>query len=121
MGSGGLVGRESELAVLRGVLDHAGSGRTAAVVVRGDAGIGKTALLDAVAADATQRGWRCLTVRGIEAESVLAYAGLLAAVQPLRGHVGDLPSAQARALTTALGWATPSGPTATGFWSAPPC
>src|SRR5918993_808574 len=109
MGSGGLVGREAELAVLRGVLDRSGTGGTAAVVVRGDAGIGKTALLEAVVADATERGWRSLTVRGIEAESVLAYAGLLAAVQPLREHVADLPPAQARALTAALGWGETGG------------
>jgi MoxR-like ATPase len=90
-------------AALRCVLDRAGSGTAAAAVIHGEAGVGKTALLDALAAVATRDGWRCLAVRGVEPESVLAFAGLLAIAQPLRVFVADLPPAQAAALDAALG------------------
>ena len=97
------------MAALRGVLDRAGSGPPAAAVIRGEAGIGKTALLDTVAAVAAGEGWRCLAVRGIEAESVLTFAGLLAIAQPLRGYVRAVPPAQAAAFAGALGWRAGDG------------
>ena len=112
VGPGGattLLGRDAEMAALRGVLGRAGSGRAAAAVVQGEAGIGKTALLDALAAVAARAGWRCLAVRGIEAESVLAFAGLLAIAQPLRGYAQAVPLAQAAALDAALGWRAGDG------------
>jgi len=97
------------MAALRGVLGRAGSGPPAAAVIRGEAGIGKTALLDTVAAVAAGEGWRCLAVRGIEAESVLTFAGLLAIAQPLRGYVRAVPPAQAAAFAGALGWRAGDG------------
>jgi DNA-binding NarL/FixJ family response regulator len=112
VGSGGapaLVGRDAELAALLGVLGRAGSGALAAAVIQGEAGIGKTSLLDALAAAATGEGWRGLAVRGIEAESVLTFAGLLAIAQPLRGYVQAVPPAQAAALDAALGWRAGDG------------
>jgi hypothetical protein len=98
-----LLGRDAEIAALRGVLDRAGSGTAAAAVIRGEAGVGKTALLDALAADAAGDGWRCLAVRGVEAESVLAFAGLLAIARPLHVYLEGLPPVQAAALDSALG------------------
>jgi DNA-binding NarL/FixJ family response regulator len=78
-------------------------------VIRGEAGIGKTSLLETVAAVAAGEGWRGLAVRGIEAESVLTFAGLLAVVQPLRGYAQAVPPAQAAALDAALGWRAGDG------------
>lgn len=102
--SHGLVGREPELHELSRVLAQAGSGRVAAAVIRGDAGSGKSALLNAVSDLARAGGWTCLTVRGIESESFLAGAGLLAALTPLRADLDAVPAAQAEALVAALGW-----------------
>jgi DNA-binding NarL/FixJ family response regulator len=112
VGPGGattLLGRDAEMVALRGVLDRAGSGRAAAAVVQGEAGIGKTALLDALAAVAGGEDWRCIAVRGVEAESVLPFAGLFAVAQPLRGYAPVVPPAQAAALDAALGWRSGGG------------
>ena len=102
----GLVGRDAELGKLADVLARAGSGTSAAAVIRGEAGFGKTALLDAVAARARAGGWTTLNVRGIESEAALASAGLLGALTPLRGDLDSVPAAQADALVAALGWGT---------------
>ena len=65
-------------------------------------GIGKTTLLESAERMAT--GFRCLWVRGIESESVLAHAGLLQALGPLRDGLAEIPGAQATALSVAFGW-----------------
>jgi predicted ATPase len=72
-GAIGLVGREIELAGLRAALDSAaqGSGRVVAIV--GDAGIGKTSLVLALAAEAHARGVRCLLGYSHQSEQVLAF------------------------------------------------
>ncbi|HEX6246698.1 MAG TPA: BREX system ATP-binding domain-containing protein [Nocardioidaceae bacterium] len=99
-----LVGRDPELARLAQVLSRAGSGRAAAAVIRGEAGCGKTHLLDALVEMARTDGWRCLEVLGVESEAVLPGAGLMTVVSPLRGGLGSVPAVQAKALSAALGW-----------------
>lgn len=99
-----IVGRDPELARLAHVLARAGSGSTAAAVIRGEAGCGKTRLLDAVVERAREDGWRCLRVQGVESETVLSGAGLLSVVTPLRGGLESVPAGQAQALSAALGW-----------------
>ena len=64
---------------------------------QGEPGIGKTTLLEAAERMAT--GFRCLWVRGVESESVLAHAGLLQALGPLRDGLAEIPGAQATALS----------------------
>jgi predicted ATPase len=66
--SGGLLERDQELAVLRGALDRAAEGAGEAVLVEGPAGIGKTALLAMIAAEARGSGARVLQGRGGEYE-----------------------------------------------------
>jgi DNA-binding CsgD family transcriptional regulator len=100
----GLLGRDTQLAELAGVLGRAGAGRPSTAVIRGRAGYGKSALLGAVVARASADGWRCLPVSGVESESALTGAGLLAALSPLRDYVAAVPSAQQEALGVALGW-----------------
>jgi len=97
-----VVGRVHELARVRALLEATREGATTTLVVEGEPGIGKTTLLDAAAQLAT--GFRCLWVRGIESESVLAHAGLLQALGPLRDELAEIPGAQATALSAALGW-----------------
>ena len=98
----GLVGREAETAQLDAALTRAAE-HGAALLVIGEAGIGKTALLDAVVGQARSRRYRVLTVTGVESESRLPYAGLHQLLQPVLESAGRLPGPQRSALRTALG------------------
>ena len=69
-----LVGRAVEWLRVGRVIDDARGGRCRALVVRGEAGIGKTALLERAAAEAD--GLRVLRVAGIESEAEIPFAGL---------------------------------------------
>ena len=69
-----LYGREDELGLIDKMLDGARDSQSAAMVLRGDPGIGKTALLDGARVRATHM--QVLTVRGVESESQLRLAGL---------------------------------------------
>lgn len=94
------MGREAEQRTLVALLSGARVGRSGVLVLRGDAGIGKSALL----AHARQRadGFRLLTGVGTAAEHDLPFAGLARVLQPLMDGVDDLPEPQARALGVAL-------------------
>ena len=96
-------GRERERAVLADLLTSARSGTAAAVVIRGEAGVGKSALLDTVIGDATAATMRVLRSQGLESESPLAFAGLHQLLRPLLPHLDGLPAPQARALQVAFG------------------
>src|SRR5690349_10286571 len=76
-----LVGRAGELATLRGLVESARAGRGGALVVHGDAGIGKTALV--AAALAAETGIRSLSAAGSPDERDLPFAGLHQLLQPL--------------------------------------
>ena len=104
----GIVGRDHELARVRALLEAAREGTTTTLVVQGEPGIGKTTLLEAAERMAT--GFRCLWVRGVESESVLAHAGLLQALGPVRDGLAEIPGAQATALSSALGWGPAAAP-----------
>ena len=105
---GEIVGRDHELARVRALLEATREGATTALVVEGEPGIGKTTLLEAAERMAT--GFRCLWVRGVESESVLAHAGLLQALGPVRDRLAEIPGAQATALSLALGWGPAAAP-----------
>ena len=96
-----LVGRESELSALDALLQSARGERSAALVLRGEPGIGKTALLE-YAADSA-RDMTVLRCVGIEAEYELPFAGMHQLVRPCLGLVDRLPAPQAVALRGALG------------------
>jgi len=99
---GSLVGRGAEQAELEAALASARDGEAAALVVLGEAGIGKTSLLAFAAAQAD--GFRQLSTSGIESESVLEFAGLHDVCTPLLPLASALPDRQARALHVALGF-----------------
>lgn len=103
-----IVARDHELARLRALLEATRDGATTTLVVEGEPGIGKTTLLEAAEKMAT--GFRCLWVRGIESESVLAHAGLLQALGAVRDRLVAIPGAQATALSLALGWGPAAAP-----------
>ena len=69
-----LRGRSSERALLDRLLEDARAGRSGVLVIRGEAGIGKTALLRHAAVQAT--GFRVAEIAGVESQMELAYAGL---------------------------------------------
>jgi predicted ATPase len=100
-----LHGREQELELLRTRLRDARDGRSFAVVVTGEAGIGKTALLQAILDEAD--GFRVLRGRGFEGEAEIPYSGLLELVRPLLDLTDALPEQQAAALRSALALGPP--------------
>ncbi len=73
-----LVGRERELALLRTALDRVAAGEVVALEVSGEAGIGKSALLDELVREASRRGFRCLRGTGSRAEQDFMFGALAA-------------------------------------------
>ena len=100
-GRGALRGRRSECAVLDGLLEGVRGGHSGVLVVRGEAGVGKTALLDYAAAPAPDL--RVVRVVGVESEMELAFAALHQLCAPVLDHFGGLPGPQRAALRTAFG------------------
>lgn len=105
-----LHGRDAELKELAELVD--GPEGRVGVLIRGEAGIGKSALVAAVAAAASVAGTRVLRTTGAEAEQHLAYAGLHQLLHPVRAGVAGLPAPQRTALETALGLADGPEPSA---------
>lgn len=102
-----LRGRTRDLEHLDGLVADVVGGGSRVLLIRGEAGIGKTSLLDHVAA-ARHGAATVLRVTGVPSEQHLPLAGLLAVVRPLADHVADLPPVQASSLGAALG-RTPGG------------
>ncbi|MBD8870604.1 helix-turn-helix transcriptional regulator [Nocardioides donggukensis] len=96
-----LVGREPEQQLLEVLLDEARQGSAAALVVRGEPGVGKSALLGALVAAAGDL--TVLTAQGLEAEAPLAFAALHRLLRPLDRLRAGLPAPQARALRMTFG------------------
>ena len=103
-----LYGRDAELAALIDLLDQARQGTSGTLVLRGDPGIGKTALVTHVTAAAD--GFRVIRGAGIEEESELPFAGLHLLLRPALDRVDALPDVQAEALRGALGLAKAGPP-----------
>jgi DNA-binding CsgD family transcriptional regulator len=99
-----IIGREAELAMLRGLVDPVPEA-SQILLVTGEAGMGKTVLLADTATRARSAGLLVLSVTGRESESRLAFAGLHQLLRPVLSRAADLPGRQAQALTGALGLA----------------
>jgi DNA-binding CsgD family transcriptional regulator len=97
----GFLGRASERDVLDGLLAKVRGGESDVLVIRGEAGIGKTALLRYVARQAS--GFRVAQVTGVEAEMELPYAGIHQLCAPMLDHLNELPQPQYDALSVAFG------------------
>ena len=95
------VGREPEQAELGRVVKQARSGLSGVLVVRGEAGIGKTCLLDAVASSAGD--FDVVRLVGIESEMQLGFAALHQLLTPFLDGIDSLPPPQSRALSAAFG------------------
>ncbi len=104
-----VVGRGAELAAVEPFLDRAALG-LAALVVEGEAGIGKTTVWQAVADAARARGWRLLSSRPARSEQAMTLGGLIDLLGEVDEEaVGRLPGPQRDALAIALLRAGPTG------------
>src|SRR5262245_24189881 len=88
-----LIGRDSELKLLRGWVERIRQ-QGSAMLVRGEAGIGKSALLTEASRLAAANGARVLWTAGVESEAHLAFAGLEQLLRPVMSHVEELPRPQ---------------------------
>src|SRR6516164_3697775 len=99
----GFLGRSSECALLDRLLEDVRRGQSSVLVIRGEAGVGKTALLRYAAEQAS--GFRVAQLAGVESEMELAYAGLHQLCAPVLAQLDVLPEPQQVALRVALGLA----------------
>ncbi|MFD6568334.1 AAA family ATPase [Micromonospora profundi] len=98
-----LVGRRSERDAVEKLLSLARFGRSGSLVVRGEAGIGKTALLEHAHRTALASAFRVEPLAGVESETQFAFAGLHQLCAPLLERTGTLPEPQRTALGVAFG------------------
>jgi DNA-binding NarL/FixJ family response regulator len=104
-----LLGRETEAGQIDDLID-ALPRRGGALLISGEAGIGKSALLRRAQDRATGNGLRTLSAIGVESESALAFAGLHQLLVPAMDLVEALPSPQRKALRAAFGEAADATP-----------
>src|SRR2546421_7338268 len=96
-----LTGRRSERDLLDRLIEAVRAAESRALVVRGEPGVGKTALLDYIVEHAS--GCRVARAAGIQSEMELAYASLHQLLAPMRDRLEPLPDPQRDALRTAFG------------------
>src|SRR3954451_2328675 len=96
-----LINRRAERSQLDGVLRDLRSGQSRVLVIHGDQGIGKSALMDYLASEASD--CRLVRAAGVESEMELAYAALQQLCVPMLDRLGRLPPPQRAALETAFG------------------
>src|SRR5687767_11629137 len=92
-----MFGRETELKDLAALVG--GPGERSGILIEGEPGIGKSALVEETVAAAAAAGLRVLRTAGVEAEHGLTYAGLQRLLYPLRRAFDTLPRHQFEALT----------------------
>src|SRR5260370_37612235 len=101
LGASGLLDRNREREALDRLVAETRTGQSRVLVLRGEAGIGKTALLGYLSAVAD--GCGIARIAGVESEMELAFAGLHALCAPMLGRLGHQPVPQRGALNTAFG------------------
>ena len=101
LSSSGLLDRDSERDVLESLVAAVRTGPSRVLVLRGEAGVGKTALLRHLSEAAD--GCRIARAAGVESEMELAFAGLHGLCAPMLGGLERLPAPQRHALSTAFG------------------
>ncbi|MFF3706543.1 ATP-binding protein [Streptomyces phaeochromogenes] len=99
---GRLIGRSAEMAIIDGLFGTA-IARGTALLLTGEAGVGKSALLDAAALRASESGFRVLRVVGSQFEEGVSFSALNQILQPLTGEIAALPARQAETLQVVLG------------------
>ncbi|MDX6243004.1 MAG: hypothetical protein QOE76_727 [Frankiales bacterium] len=107
----GLTGRRAECAVLDRLLSTVRAGESGALVIRGEPGVGKTAMLDYLVEQAS--GCSVARAAGVQSEMELAFAGLHQLLAPMLHRLDSLPPPQREALRTVFG--VSSGPAPNRF------
>jgi DNA-binding CsgD family transcriptional regulator len=103
-----LLGRQRESGVLDRLLSATRNGRGSLLVLRGEPGVGKTALLERAIESA--HGFRVVRASGVESEMELPFAALQQLSAPLLDGIGQLPAPQRAALTVAFGLSAGEAP-----------
>jgi len=103
-----LLGRHDECAALDRLVADVLAGSSRVLVLRGEAGVGKSALLGYLSGRIG--GWHVAKAVGVESEMELAYSGLHQLCVPLLDHLGELPVPQRDALATVFGLSTGLAP-----------
>ena len=106
-----LINRHSECAILDGVVEAVRAGESRALILSGEPGVGKTALLEYLHGQAS--ACHVVRVAGVQSEMELAFAALHQLCSPVLGNLQGLPPPQRDALRTALGMSP--GPAPDGF------
>ena len=96
-----LYGRDAERGLIGELLDAARASRSGVLVIRGESGVGKSALLEDAREQA--KDMRVLSSRGVESEAQLPFAAVHQLLRPVLRSVSKLPEPQAHALRRALG------------------
>jgi DNA-binding CsgD family transcriptional regulator len=109
MSMAAMVNRDRERSIITSLL-HGVRQRGAALIVSGDPGIGKSALVTEASRTATSMGMLVLTTSGAQAEANLAFAGLHQLLRPVLAHLDALPHRQRAALGAAFGMDTHATP-----------
>ncbi|MDQ0374035.1 AAA family ATPase [Cellulomonas humilata] len=97
-----LVGRERERQVISRLVASARVGESGTLLLSGEAGIGKSALLDDAESAIGAAGMRVLRAAGVDAEREVPFGGLLQLLRPVLDQLDALPAPQAEALGSAL-------------------
>ena len=103
-----LLGRTAELEILDQLIANVRSGQSAVLVVRGEPGIGKTALLRHLIGQAS--GFRVIRAAGVESEMELPFAGLHQLCAPMLGRLDSLAEPQRHGVSVAFGLASGHNP-----------
>ena len=103
-----LIDRHAECGVLDGLLEAIHAGESRVLVVSGEPGVGKTALLEYLSEQAS--GCRLARAAGVQSEMELPFAGLHQLCAPMLGNLPHLPPPQREALRTAFGMSAGSAP-----------
>lgn len=98
-----MYGRERELGVLNHLAGQLHKDAGGALIIRGEAGIGKSALLAAVTEQASEQGTRVLSAGGVQSEAQISFAGLHQLLRPVLHLAEGLPTRQQAALLAAFG------------------
>ncbi|HUK69614.1 MAG TPA: ATP-binding protein, partial [Streptosporangiaceae bacterium] len=103
-----LLGRRGECEALDRLVADVLAGSSRVLVLRGEAGVGKSALLAYLSGRTV--GWQVASAVGVESEMDLAYSGLHQLCAPLLDHLDELPVPQRNALATVFGLSTGPAP-----------
>lgn len=103
-----IVGRDSELSAIRSLVTATRDGEGSSALIVGDAGIGKTTMIESAVALARSEGFRVLRCRGVRSGQDVGFTGLHELIRPIADDIRHLPDRQRRAIEGAFGLREPA-------------